>query len=128
MEPGLSALLTHHVVESDLATHWQNAIPVLATPVLLWLSEIACMKVIEEHMDEDQMSVGVGHNSEHLAPTPIHFTVTVQATLKDIQGNRLVFGVEGHDSRDLIFKGIHVRQIVDKKRFMAKVNHKVSNG
>lgn len=124
MKAGLAAHLTYEVMERDLATNWSNNIPVLATPVLLWLSELACMQAIEDELDNDTMTVGVGHNSEHLAPTPLRWTVTIQATLQEVRGNRLVFAVEGHDSHDLILQGTHTRQIVDAQRFHAKLKNK----
>ena len=43
---GRSATITHVVKEADTAANWGNELPVLATPVLLWLSEIAAMEVI----------------------------------------------------------------------------------
>lgn len=126
MKVGLSAHLTHKVTERDLATNWSNDVPVLATPVLLWLSELACMQAIKDELEKTEISVGVGHNAEHLAPTPLDVTVTIQATLEEARGNRLVFAVEGRDSLDLILKGTHTRQIVDSKRFHAKLKNKAS--
>jgi len=125
MKAGLSAHLTHKVTERNLVTNWSNDVPVLATPILLWLSERAYIQAIE--LERTEISVGVGHNAEHLAPTPLDFTVTIQAT-EEVRGNRLIFDVEGHDGRDLILKGVHVHQVVDKNRFMVKVRHKVLNG
>lgn len=128
MKAGLSAQLTHKVTERDLATNWSNDVQVLATPVLLWLSELACMQAIEDELDDNTMSVGVGHNSKHLAPTPVHWTITIQAMLQEVRGHHLVFAVKGRDDRDVILQGTHVRRLVDQTLFMTKVNSKVSNG
>ena len=43
------------------------------------------------------------------------------ATLTAVEGRKLTFAVEAVDEGGVIGKGTHVRFIVDKERFMAKL-------
>ena len=64
---GKSGVLVHTVMPTDLATHWKNQLPVLATPILLWLAELATIKAVEGALAPDSMTVGIGHHNRHLA-------------------------------------------------------------
>ncbi|MER6693767.1 hypothetical protein ABT329_33035, partial [Streptomyces minutiscleroticus] len=55
---GRSATRRHVVGPRDLATAWDNDVEVLATPVLLWLSEVTAMDVLGDHLTEGWMTVG----------------------------------------------------------------------
>lgn len=109
-----------------MASAWENDAPVLATPILLWFGELACMKVIEGCLGDGMMSVGVGHNSKHLAATPEAFTIEVTATLVNAEGKMLFFSVEARDGVDLIFEGEHSRAVIDAARFRQRIFEKAS--
>src|SRR5476651_337894 len=90
---GTTAHFSHVVVEENLATNWENDVPVLATPVLAWLAELASIKVLGETLDDELMTVGVSYELEHLAPTPVGFTVILSSTLVQVEGNILIFSI-----------------------------------
>ncbi|MHB1199482.1 MAG: thioesterase, FlK family [Polaromonas sp.] len=121
---GLKGVLSHDVTDADLATNWRNDVPVLATPILLWLAELACMRAIENCLDAKLMSLGLGHDSRHLAPTPKGWTVTVEAELVAISEKTLTFDVRATDQQGEIFSGHHTRAIVNRERFIARVVQK----
>jgi fluoroacetyl-CoA thioesterase len=121
---GLKGLLTHEVVESDLATNWRNAVPVLATPILLWLAELACIRAIEGALEPGQMSLGYGHDIRHLAATPCRWIVHVSGELIEVTPKMLTFEVSAHDGRETVLTGRHTRAIVDRERFVARVQSK----
>ncbi|MGZ0084352.1 thioesterase family protein [Caldibacillus thermoamylovorans] len=119
------ASISYVVKKTDLASAWKNDVDVLATPVLLWLAEIACMKVIEKDLQEGLMTVGVGHyNIKHLAPTPEGYTVKITAKLVKQEGKKLLFDVTGHDGKDIILTGQHERAVIHRERFISKVKEK----
>jgi fluoroacetyl-CoA thioesterase len=121
---GLKGLLTHEVVESDLATNWRNTVPVLATPILLWLAELACMRAIEGALEPGKMTLGYGHDVRHLAATPCHWVVHVSGELVDVTPKMLTFEITAHDGRETVLMGRHMRAIVDRERFVARVQSK----
>ena len=124
IEVGREAGMTHVVAVSDLATAWKNDVPVLATPVLLWLAEITCMRAIEDDLPDGSMTLGFRHDVSHLAPTPLGWTITLHATLTGIDDKLLTFSVRAHDGNDLILSGEHTRGLVSKSRFLEKVSRK----
>ncbi|WP_052424048.1 thioesterase family protein [Nonomuraea candida] len=111
----------HEVTAQDSAQRWGNDVPVLATPVLLWLGEITAMRAVERYLEEDEMTVGVSHDSRHLAPTPVGRTVVLQAALRERRGGTLVFDVHGHDGVEEVLRGTHTRAVVDRGRFLARI-------
>jgi len=115
---------THEVKAEDLATNWKNDVPVLATPILLWLSELACMSLTDHVFDESQMSVGFGHSMKHMAPTLKGDTVTIKTKLVGVEKSKLTYEVQAHDSQDLILKGQHIRTIINKPKFLDKIKEK----
>ncbi|MFF4476684.1 thioesterase family protein [Stenotrophomonas sp. NPDC087984] len=118
---GTSATLTHTVTAEDSAKNWGNDLDVLSTPVLLWLSEITAMKVIESVVFASAMTVGLAHDSAHLAPTLTGDTVTITATLTGIDGKKLTFSVEGRDSHGAVLRGVHRRAVVNREEFIEKL-------
>jgi predicted thioesterase len=50
--------------------------------------------------------------------------VRVTATLKEIDGRKLTFAVEGYDEKEKISECTHERFIVTKSRFLEKVAEK----
>jgi fluoroacetyl-CoA thioesterase len=118
LKTNLTGSLNYNVGERDLATAWRNDVPVLATPILLWLAELACMRAIADTLPEGDMTVGLSHDSAHLAPTPEGWSVQVSASLTQIDGRKLVFAVEASDGRDTVLKGTHIRAIVNRERFV----------
>jgi fluoroacetyl-CoA thioesterase len=63
-------------------------------------------------------------NVRHLAATPVGMAVTARATLKEIDGRRLVFDVEAWDAVERIGEGTHERFIVTRARFEERVRGK----
>jgi fluoroacetyl-CoA thioesterase len=118
---GARATLLHTVGEEDSAARWGNDVPVLATPVLLWLGEIASMRAIEDGLEPDEMSVGTAHDAAHLAPTPVGATVSVEAELVAVDRKLLRFSVEGRDERGTVYRGTHERAVVSASRFRERV-------
>lgn len=121
---GASSILVRKIQPEFLASRWGNDADVLATPILLWLSELACMKVVEGHLPQGTMTVGHGHNSKHLAPTPSNFTIEIMATLLKVDGRILLFRVQGTDGRDEIIVGEHTRALIDTALFYERVRKK----
>ncbi len=124
LKTGLSARVSHTAVKEYLATNWKNDVPVLATPILLWLAELACMEALEGVLGQEEMSVGYSHDVKHLAATPENWDFVIQAKLVAIDSSFLTFQVSAKDSLDEIFSGTHVRAIINRERFLSKLDNK----
>ncbi|MBD8891313.1 hypothetical protein IG616_07130 [Labrenzia suaedae] len=118
-------VVIHQVQEGDLATNWRNDVPVLATPVLLWLAELACMRAIGESLEPGKMTLGYAHDMRHMSPTPVGWKISIEAELVKNEGGKLLtFEVEARDGEDVILSGSHTRAIVDRTRFLDRFESK----
>lgn len=98
---------------------------VFATGFLVGFLEWACIKCINPHIDwPKEQTVGTHINVTHQAATPPGLEVTATVELIEVDGRRLVFQVEAHDSVEVISKGRHERFIINKEKFDAKLGEK----
>ncbi len=100
---------------------------VLATPTLILFCEIAAHYAIYRHFKPGEGSVGYHNDLWHLAATPVGRTVTIEATLREIDRKRLIFDITGHDERAQVVKGTHERIVVDLEKFLAKLAQDASS-
>jgi fluoroacetyl-CoA thioesterase len=111
------------VKEKDLAKYvavdTQDNFPeVLATAKMVALMEIAAARVMNSIVQNDQQSVGVNVNVNHLAPTLVSEEINVLAIYKGMEGKLYKFEVEIHDKGGLAGKGTHTRAIIKTERLM----------
>jgi fluoroacetyl-CoA thioesterase len=108
------------------SVEFQEMPEVFATGFMVGLLEWACMKAIEPHLDWPlEQTVGTHIDVSHTAATPPGVEVRAWARLLQVDGRRLVFEVEAHDSVELIGKGTHERFVIDKARFSRKAGQKL---
>ncbi len=101
-----------------------GSLPVLATPALIALFEGCCAACIIPFLEPEQTSVGSFIQTEHLAPTPVGCTVTVNCTVTAVDGRTITFSGTASDSGGEIGSFLHKRVVVDAARFMAKTAQK----
>jgi predicted thioesterase len=101
-----------------------SGVHVLATPRLVALLEQAAIRAVAPHLPAGATTVGTRLDVRHLAATPVGFRVRVRAVLREVDGRRLVYGVEAHDDAERIADGTHERFQVDQARFLARVEEK----
>ncbi len=94
---------------------------VFATPAMVALMENAAMNAVAAHLEAGQTTVGSQITTTHIKPSALGATITATATLTAVEGRKLTFAVEAHDGETLIGSGTHVRYIVDRERFLAKL-------
>lgn len=122
MEIGAKSTSTLVVTEPfTAAVMGSGDLPVLATPAMVALMENAAMNCVAKSLTDDQTTVGSMMNTSHLKPTAVGDTVVATATLVAAEGRKLTFRVEAHDSEGLIGEGDHVRYIVGREKFLAKL-------
>ena len=134
LQPGLRYELKFRVPEDKLVPSLYSEAPelqemprVFATGFMVGQLEWACIKAINPHLDwPGEQSVGTQINVTHTAATPPGFEVTVKVRLTEVQGKRLKFEVEAHDGVDSITKGTHERYVIDRARFVERVEQKAA--
>lgn len=94
---------------------------VFATPSMVALMENAAMLAVAAELPEGSTTVGAQMNTSHIKPSPMGEEITATATLEEAEGRKLTFKVVAHDSKGVIGEGTHIRFIVDKEKFLAKI-------
>ncbi|MBQ5644732.1 MAG: thioesterase family protein [Bacteroidaceae bacterium] len=122
--PEIGMTFTSNTVVSQdncAATMGSGDLEVFATPAMVALMENAAMNAVAQALPHGSTTVGAEMNTTHIKPSPIGATVQATATLMAVEGRKLTFAVEACDGAGTIGRGTHVRFIVDKERFMAKL-------
>jgi fluoroacetyl-CoA thioesterase len=121
LAPGLRSQLLIMVERSDTAQKIGSGdVPVLATPRLLALAEMATVKAVHAHLAPGETSVGTKVEMEHLAPSTLGRHVQISAELTEVDGRRLVFGFEARDKERLVGRGTIERVVVDRAAFITR--------
>lgn len=94
---------------------------VFATPAMIALMENAAMLAVADKLPEGSTTVGSMISSNHTKPTALGKEVKATAILREIDGRKLTFDVCAEDENGVIGEGMHIRYIVDRERFMAKL-------
>ncbi len=94
---------------------------VFATPMMIYLMEIAAAEAIQPYLPEGWISVGISVAVRHLAATPVGMTVTARAEVIAVDERTVTFSVEAYDEREKIGEGTHVRAPVELARFLQRV-------
>jgi fluoroacetyl-CoA thioesterase len=120
---GLSGVAELAVTDDCTAIAQRSGdVPVLATPKVVAVAEEAAIRALDGELDDNQTTVGMRIQLDHLAPTPIGRTVLAEATLKRIEGRRLTFNVSVSDERGLVAAGTITRVVVDRERFLERAD------
>ncbi len=122
MQIGDTFVSTLRVEESQTALSLGSGdLPVLATPAMVALMENAAMLTVAPHLSDSQTTVGAEISTTHLRPSPIGVEVKATATLVAIEGRKLSFRVIAEDPSGVIGEASHIRFVVDRTKFMAKL-------
>ena len=111
LEKGLSAQSRTTVTnENTAAAMGSGDLPVFATPSMVALMENAAMT-----------TVGAEMNVTHIKPSGLGAEITATAVLAEVEGRKLTFNVGARDAGGMIGEGVHIRYVVDREKFMAKL-------
>ncbi len=122
LKEGLAAESRTTVTPAQLAvTMGSGDLEVFATPAMVALMENAALRAVASALPEGATTVGAEMNCTHIKPSPLGAEIVATAVLSSVDGRKLTFNVGARDAVGLIGEGTHVRYIVDRTRFMAKL-------
>ena len=125
IEPGLTGQVEIAVTPETFAGAFGNVgIDVLATLYVLAAFEQAAGMAVMPFLAENQATVGTHLSMDHYAPTPGGMTVTVKATLEEVDGRRLSYAIEVRDEIEVVATGRHDRYIVERDWFLQRIEDK----
>jgi fluoroacetyl-CoA thioesterase len=133
LKSGLTHRFSYKVPENKTVPYTYPEAPeiasmpkVFATGNMIVLMEWTCAQLLAPHLDPGEGSLGVHVDVSHLAATPPGLTVTVDAEVSEVIGNRVAFKVKAHDGIDMIGEGRHERFVVMWDKFNARVAAKAA--
>ena len=122
LEKGLSARSAATVAAGNTAAAMGSGdLAVFATPAMVALMENAAMTAVASALPEGSTTVGAEMNVTHIKPSGPGAEITATAVLTEIEGRKLTFNVGAREAGGIIGEGIHIRYIVDREKFMAKL-------
>ena len=122
LEKGLSARSAATVVPGNTAAAMGSGdLAVFATPAMVALMENAAMTAVAGELPEGATTVGSEMNVTHIKPSGLGAEITATAVLAEVEGRKLTFNVGARDAEGMIGEGIHLRYVVDRAKFMAKL-------
>jgi predicted thioesterase len=129
LQPGLMGEARRQVDTSNTALALgSGSEAVFATPAMVALMEEAAVAAVAPHLSAGETTVGIQLEIRHVAATPIGLQVWANAHLIAVHGRNLTFEVTAYDEVEPIGMGTHRRTVVDRARFMARVERKGRSG
>lgn len=96
-------------------------VAVLSTPSMILMMEQTAMIGAQEYLPEGWITVGTRVDISHLRASKEGAKIKVIAKLKEVEGKHLTFEVAAFDGEEKIGEGIHERHVVNKEKFLAKI-------
>lgn len=126
MEKGIKNTKTITVTADKTAEAMGSGIlPVFATPAMVALMENTAAESVEALLPEGSTSVGTLINVKHLSADPVGAEVRCESELVEVDGRKLTFEIKVFDREGLVGEAYHERFVIDKERFMDKVQKKL---
>ena len=123
---GMKALVEADVEREDTALEvGSGSLLVYASPCMVALMEGAACEAIAEAIPENQTTVGIALNIEHLSATPVGMEVRAEAEVIAVEGKVITFEIRAFDEAGEIGKGTHKRCIVNSQKFLEKTYNKL---
>lgn len=103
-----------------------KGVDVLSTSMLVQLVENAAIHCLEPMLGSDTVSLGTHIDLEHHKPVPVGFIVRTQVEVVMVDGPRISFAVQVFDEQEAVAEGTHERYLIDKSKFRAKLEDKLT--
>ncbi len=99
---------------------------VYSTPSMVGDVEYASLRLIQEHLDEGESSVGIKVAVDHLAPTPAGQWVEIALEVKSVEGRKVRLEAEVRDALEPVGRAEHVRFVIDVRKHAERLKAKAA--
>lgn len=97
---------------------------VYGTPYLVRDMEEASRRLILEHADAGEESVGMDIAVKHVAATPLGWNVEIDTKVVAVEGRKVTFEIVARDELETIGTAVHNRFVVDIGKTAERVKEK----
>jgi fluoroacetyl-CoA thioesterase len=98
--------------------------PVLSTPAMIGMMEVAASQAVQPELPPGAITVGTRIEVDHLKAVPGGTTVRATARLVKHEGRFLVFDVEARSGEHVLGRGRVFRAIVEPKKFTTQAQER----
>ena len=112
------------VDESNTIGFLGEALRVYSTPSMVHDIEYACWRLIGEHLDSGEASLGVHVAVDHVGATPIGHRVEIAVTVRSVDGRKVTLDAEVRDAAEVVGRATHVRVVTEVDRLRPRVESK----
>jgi len=124
LKPGVTHTRSVEVDESRCIGFMGREAMVYATPRMVSDVEYTCRDFLLAHLDAGEDSVGAHVSIDHLAPTPIGLSASIEVRVAEVDRRKVVFEFSVKDPLEEVGRGRHVRFVVEtaktRERLAAK--------
>jgi fluoroacetyl-CoA thioesterase len=124
LKPGLTSTRTVQVDESRCIGFMGKEAAVYATPRMVNDVEYTCRDMLLAHLEAGEDSVGAHVSIDHLAPTPMGLSASIEVRVAEVDRRKVVFEFSVRDPLEEVGRGRHVRFVVEtaktRERLAAK--------
>ena len=113
-----------HVDESNTIGFLGEALRVYSTPSMVHDIEYASWRLIGEHLDPGEASLGVHVAVDHVGATPVGHHVEIAVTVRSVDGRKVTLDAEVRDAAEVVGRGTHVRVVTEVDRLRPRVESK----
>jgi len=120
---GLESAIEKIVPREWTLVHFNPQLPpVLSTPAMIGMMEIAAAQAVQADLPAGAITVGTRIEVDHLKAVPDGTSVRATARLVEYKGRFMVFEVEASTGEHVIGRGRVYRAIVEPAKFQAQAN------
>jgi fluoroacetyl-CoA thioesterase len=124
---GLEAAIEKIIPREWTLAHYDPRLPpVLSTPAMIGMMEIAAAQSVQGELPEGAITVGTRIEVDHLKAVPEGTLVRATARLAQNKGRFMIFEVEAKAGEHLIGRGRVYRAIVEHAKFHAQAHARKS--
>ena len=122
IEPGIMNTIEKTVEQKDTASSFGSGlVDVYATPAMVALMENTAQSSIKSHLPAGYITLVIEINVKHMKASPVGMKVRCESKLVKVEGKKLFFELNAWDEKGQIGTGTHIRYIIQREEFMAKI-------
>ena len=126
VEIGMKGEVQSFVEKEDTAAEvGSGSLLVYATPCMVAMMEGAACEAIAQGLSENETTVGIELNIQHLAATPVGMEVRAEAIVTAVEGKIITYSIKAFDEAGEIGNATHKRALVNTQRFLDKTYAKL---
>jgi fluoroacetyl-CoA thioesterase len=124
LKPGLTRRETVTVDPKRTISFLGEDMRMYSTPNMVDDMEYACYRLLAEHLENGESSVGIQVEMQHISATPLGEDVRLDVEIEGIDGRKVIFIAEIRDAVETVGRGKHTRFVIDEEQHAQRVADK----